>query len=183
MENPMENLSRLIKNKKFKEAMVIYILFNLGILFITYGTYLYTPALIPDAEDLTPEGAKMELINITKGALISQVFEADQYNIGFDMMNFGGIFLMVGLLYHNSIAAARTDPKKVMNKLKVYSLRNKGSFQGNILEWLCLVVFSFSFFTFLHNVFVHIIVMSFIIGVVGFSIRKFQSIELFPKRL
>ena len=181
MTNPMENLSKLITHKRFKEALTLYILFNLGILLILYGTYLYSPAMIPTAEDFTPEGARMELINISKGVLISQEFKIDQYNIGFDMMNLGGIFLIIGLLFHNSVAAARNNDELKNPKLKVYKLRNNGSLQGNIIEWLCLVVFSFAFFTFFHNIFVYIIIISMIIGVIGFTIRKFQFEDILPK--
>jgi hypothetical protein len=181
MKNPFENLSRLVRHKRFKEAMTLYILFNLGVLLILYGTYLYTPAMIPDAEDFTPEGARMELINISKGVLISQEFQIDQYNIGFDMMNLGGIFLMIGLLFHNSVAAVEVGDKFEKRKLKVYKLRSNGSLRGNIIEWICLLVFSFAFFTFFHNIFVYIIIISMIIGVIGFTIRKFQVMELFPK--
>ncbi|WP_455392972.1 hypothetical protein [[Eubacterium] cellulosolvens] len=181
MENPIMNLSRLIKNQRFKEPMVIYILFNLGILLILYGTFLYSPAMVPDVETLSPEYARMELINISKGVFISQEFQIDQYNIGFDMMNLGGIFLMVGLLFHNSILASHPKEDYEKRKLKVYKLRKKGSLQGNLLEWLCLVVFSFAFFTFFHNIFVYIIITSMIIGVIGYTIRKFQMVELIPK--
>ena len=180
MKNPIAKLSKLIKKKKFKEAMIIYVLFNLGIILTIYGTVLYSPALIPDVEDITPEGARLEIMNMTEGAFISQEFELDQYNIGFDMLNFGGIFLIIGLLFHNSIEVTDRKKQDKTSRLKVYSLRNKGSMQGNILEWMCLLVFSFAFFTFFHNIFVHIIVISFIIGVIGFSIRKFQIVELFP---
>ena len=181
MKNLIANLRILIRHKKFKEVMILYILFNLGILLTLYGTILYSPSLIPDTKDLTPEGARLEIINLSRGALISQDFELDEYNIGFDMINFGGIFLIIGMLFHNSVLASRTIKKNAGRRFKVYKLRKKGSLQGNILEWLCLVVFSFAFFTFLHNIFVYIIITSFIIGVIGFTIRKFQSTDLLSK--
>ncbi len=120
----------------------------------------------------------MEIINLTKGAFIAQDFEINQYNIGFDMINIGGIFLIVGLLYYNYIEASGPGVRIKKPLLKVYKLRKSGSLQGNILEWLCLVVFSFSFFTFLYNIFVYVIMISFIIGVIGFTIRKFQFIDM-----
>ena len=174
-------LSSLIKHQKFKEAMVIYILFNLGIMLTIYGSVLYSPALIPDKNDITPEGARMEIINLTKGALISQNFEIYEYNIGFDMLNIGGIFLIIGLLYHNYLEAQHYKGEINRSKLKIYKLRRKGTLRGNILEWLCLVVFSFAFFTFLHNIFVYIIIISFTIGVIGFTIRKFHITNVLAK--
>jgi hypothetical protein len=181
MKNPIAKLSKLIKKKRFKEAMIIYVLFNIGILFTIYGTVLYSPALIPDIDEMSPEGARLEIINMTRGAFISQEFGLDQYNIGFDMMNFGGIFLIIGLLFQNNIESGMLKKRRKAPRFRVYRLRKKGSFQGNILEWLCLVIFSFAFFTFLQNIFVHIIIISFVIGVIGFSIRKLHTIELFPK--
>jgi hypothetical protein len=181
MENPIMKLRKLIKHQRFKEAMVIYILFNLGILLTIYGSVLYSPALIPDQNDITPEGARMEIINLTKGALISQNFDILEYNIGFDMLNIGGIFLIIGLLYHNYLEASCRKGQKKKSRLKIYKLRKKGTLQGNFLEWLCLVVFSFAFFTFLHNIFVYIIIISFTIGVIGFTIRKFQVANVLAK--
>ena len=67
---------------------------------------------------------------------------------------------------------------KKYSKLKVYKLHKNGTLQGNILEWLALVVFLFAFFTFLYNIFLYIIIISFIIGVIGFTIRKFQIVSL-----
>lgn len=180
MESPMSKLSNLIRKRTFKKVLIVYILFNLGILFSFYGSILYSPSIIPETDELTPDGARMEVINLTKGALIAQNFEINQYNIGFDMINIGGIFLIVGLLYYNYIEATESVNLSKKRLLKVYKLRQKGTLQGNILEWLCLVVFSFSFFTFLYNIFVYIIIISFIIGVVGFTIRKFQIFEIGP---
>jgi hypothetical protein len=146
-----------------------------------YGSVLYSPALIPDREDVNPENARMEIINLTKGALISQDFELLEYNVGFDMLNIGGIFLIIGLLYHNYLEASSPKGDIRKPKLKIYKLRKEGSLQGNILEWLCLVVFSFAFFTFLQNIFVYIIILSFTIGVIGFTIRKFQLVDVLSK--
>ena len=178
MMKSFKKLLRLIKHKKFKEVMIIYVLINLGVLFTIYGCVLYSPALLPDAEDLTPEGAKMEIMNLTKGAFISQDFGISQYNIGFDMLNIGGIFLVVGLLFYNYLENSNT--KKLIKKptLKIYQLHKKGHLQGNIIEWSCLVVFLFAFFTFLSNMFVYIIILSFIVGVIGFTIRKLNSTVL-----
>ena len=168
----MAKIAKIIKTKQFKQVMIVYILFNLGILFVLFGSVLYSPSLIPDAEEVTPSGVRMEILNLTKGALIAQNFDLSQYNIGYDMINIGGIFLIIGVLYYNNILAS--GPSGQINKpiLKVYKLRKTGSLQGNVLEWLCLVVFSFSFFTFFHNVFLYIIIISFIIGVIGFTIRN-----------
>ncbi len=176
----MTKVTKIIKTKKFKQVLLVYILFNLGVLFSLYGSILYSPALLPDTENLSPQSARTEIINLTKGALIAQDFDINQYNIGFDMINIGGIFLIVGLLYYNYIEASRPVVKLRRPILKIYKLRRKGSLQGNILEWLCLVIFSFAFFTFLYNIFVHIIVISFIIGLIGFTIRKFQVGNIIP---
>ena len=181
MQNPIRKLTKITKPKEFKRVMVIYILINLGILFTLYGTILYSPALVPDAESYTPEGMRMEIINLTKGALIAQNFEINQYNLGFDMINIGGIFLILGLLYYNFIEASQPKGNNRIPKLKVYKLRKTGSLQGNVLEWLCLFVFLFAFFTFLYNIFLYVIIISFIIGVIGFTIRKFQIVSLSPK--
>ena len=171
-------IKKLVRRQKIREILVIYILLNLGILFTIYGTVLYTPAMVPDEKDLNPEYAKMELINLTKGALISQNFELSQYNIGFDMLNIGGIFLIIGLLYYNYVESSMKKKNEYKLRLKVYKLREKGHLQGNMLEWLCLIVFLFAFFTFFSNVFVYIIITSFIVGVIGFTIRKIYQGDL-----
>ena len=123
----------------------------------------------------------MEIMNLTRGALIAQNFEINQYNLGYDMINIGGIFLILGLLYYNFIEASQPTGNNRIPKLKVYSLRKTGSLQGNVLEWLCFFVFLFAFFTFLYNIFIYIIMISFIIGVIGFTIRKFQIVPLSSK--
>lgn len=174
----MLKIAKIIKHRKFKKVIIVYILFNLGILFVLYGSILYSPALIPDVDELSPQGVRTEIINLTKGAFISQQFDLNQYNVGFDMINIGGIFLIIGLLYYNNVEASGSHWKVNKPVLKVYRLHKYGKLQGNILEWLCLVIFSFSFFTFFHNVFYYIIIISFIIGVIGFSIRKFQLFDI-----
>ena len=174
-------MKNLINHKRFKEVLVIYILFNLGILLTLYGSVLYSPSMIPDTESITPEGARMQIINLTKGALIAQNFKLSQYNIGFDMINVGGICLIFGLLSYNYLEAMGSNQKSNLTKLKIYKLREKGSLQGNLIEWMALVIFSFAFFTFLHNIFVHIIVLSFIIGIIGFTIRKFHLVDIWAK--
>lgn len=168
---------RLISHQNFRKVLVIYILFNLGVLFTIFGTVLYSPALVPDVDNLTPEDARMEIENLTKGALIAQNFEINQYNIGFDMINIGGIFLIISILFYNNVEEIESSNVK-NRRLKVYRLRNNGHLRGNILEWLCLIVFFFSFFTFLYNIFVYVIILSFIVGIIGFAIRKLNMVDL-----
>lgn len=129
---------------------------------------------------MRPDDLKMELQNLTKGALIAQHFEINQYNIGFDMLNIGGIFLIIGLLFYNSLEYSPSDKKRKKPRLKLYKLRNTGNLQGNILEWLCLIVFLFAFFTFLYNIFVYVVIISLALGVIGFTIRKLNMTDLLP---
>jgi hypothetical protein len=162
---------------RFKEVMIIYILINLGVLFTISGSVLYSPAMIPDVTEVSPEDARMDLINSTKGAFIAQDFKIERYNIGFDMMNIGGIFMLIGTLIFNYIIAPtkQKDPKKP-SKI-IYKLRENGFLKGNIIEWLCLISFLFAFFTFFKNIFFYIIILSFVIGIVGFAVRKLNTLK------
>ena len=178
MSKILAKFFNLIEHQNFKKVLIIYILFNLGILFTIYGSILYSPAMVPDVEDMTPEGARMEIKNLTKGALIGQNFELNEYNIGFDMLNVGGILLVIGMLYYNKIEYSAPNSKIRSPRLKLYSMRKAGHLKGNVLEWLCLILFLFAFFTFLYNIFVYIIMLSFIVGVIGFSIRKLNMVDL-----
>ncbi len=174
---------KLIKHQRFKEAFTIYILINLGVLLSIYGFILYYPALIPDAEDLNPENARAELMNNTKGAFIAQNFDMPRYNLGFDMLNFGSLFLLIGMLFYNYIETFPRSKKLLKRKLSTYSLHKKGWLKGNIFEWLCMIVFCFAFFTFFNNIFFYIIITSFILGVIGFTIRKIPKIKQWPNQL
>ena len=151
---------------------------NLAFLLTIYGSYLYSPALIPDTNDMTPEGAKAELLNETKGAFIAQDFDIPRYNIGFDMLNIGSIMFIVGMLFYNYIEAKMEKNNPKLGTQSVFKIREKGFLQGNLIEWLCLIVFFFAFFTFFNNVFFYIIIISFILGIIGYSLRKLHNYKI-----
>jgi hypothetical protein len=131
--------------------------------------------MIPDTTEITMEEARMELINETKGAFIAQDYEIQQYNMGFDMLNFGGIFLLLGSLVFNYIIAPKKQKTHLDHTNETYALRKNGFLKGNIIEWTCMILFLFAFFTFFNNIFFYIILLSFAIGIIGFAIRKFNS--------
>ena len=126
--------------------MIIYILINLGVLFTIFGSILYSPAMIPDTTGITIEEARNELINETKGAFIAQDYEVQQYNMGFDMLNFGGIFLLLGSLVFNYIIAPKRQKAHLDPTSETYALRKNGILKGNIIEWTCMILFLFAFF-------------------------------------
>lgn len=172
----------LIKNQRIKEFTIIYILITLGILFTVYGSILYSPALLNQNEYLSKDEVRMELMNNTKGAFIAQDFELVRYNIGYDMLNVGGIFFIIGTLVFNYILTknrsnAYNGPRKTRSKnpSKVeYGLREKGFLKGNILEWSCFILFLFAFCTCVNNIFHYIIFSGIAIGIIGYAIRKLK---------
>jgi len=178
----LRKFSKFSRHEKFKSIIIIYIIVNLGVLFSIYGFYLFIPAIVPDEEDFTPEGARMEIQNRTKAASIGQNFEMSRYNIGFDLLNFGGIFLLIGSLAYNYLESKTTRSDSKSFRLKEYKLHKKGWFKGNILEWLCMILFFFAFFTFFYDIFVYIVILSFTVGVIGFTIRKIYKGRVFNKK-
>jgi hypothetical protein len=134
--------------------------------------------MLPNPENLTPEDVRMELMNNSKSAFIAQDFDIPRYNIGFDMLNVGGIFLIIGMLFYNYIEASTLSKNSPDPAKYIYKLHNKGMFRGNILEWLCVILFCFAFFTFFNSIFFYIILISFMVGVLGFAARKLQLSRL-----
>ena len=173
LENTIKILIAMIKHHRIKEVLIIYILLNLGILFTLYGSILYSPALFEDLDNINPNEARMELMNSTKGALIAQDYEIARYNIGFDMLNVGSIFLLIDTLVFNYIISRKDERQKNLSKYE-YKLRENGWLKGNLFEWLCFILFLFAFFTFFSGIFFYIIITSFVIGLIGFSIRKLK---------
>ncbi len=160
--------------KKFLHVLILYIIVNLGVLLTIYGSILYSPALAPTNNDLQADELRMELINNTKGAFIAQDFNIPRYNIGFDLLNIGGIFLLVGMLFYNYLESSALSKRKEDPEKYLYRLHGKGILKGNILEWLCLILFLFAYFTFFNSIFFYVIMLSFTIGLVGFALRKLQ---------
>jgi hypothetical protein len=95
--------------------------------------------------------------------------------MGFDMLNFGGIFLLMGSLVFNYIIAPKRHKMHLDPTKETYSLRKNGYLKGNIIEWTCMVLFLFAFFTFFKDIFFYIILLSFAIGIIGYAIRQFTS--------
>jgi hypothetical protein len=158
--------------------MIVYILFNVGIVLTIYGTVLYSPAIVPNSNSMSSENIRMELMNSTKGAFIAQNFEMARYNIGFDLLNIGGILLLISMLFYNYLATV-TLSKHTKNKSEhTIKLHEGGFLNGNILEWLCIILFLFAFFTFFNSIFFYIILASLVIGIIGFATRKLHVTRL-----
>lgn len=148
---------------------------------IIYGAMLYSPALMPDFDESSTEDVRMELMNSTKGAIIGQNFDIPQYNIGYDMLNLGGILLLVGMLFYNYIETTTLKKEKVKPSKYLYKLHGNGLFRGNILEWFCVILFLFAFITYFNSVFFYIVLTSLTLGIVGYSIRVLHIKALLKK--